>query len=116
MRRRLLALLADLAVVLVFAIIGRASHDEGVTAGGVVHTAAPFALGALLAALVTLLARRDPMTVRSGLSSWVWTLVIGMVVRHSLGDGTAIAFVIVATVFLGALMVGWRAAMARARR
>ena len=116
MRRRLLALLADLAVVLVFATIGRASHDEGVTASGVAHVAAPFALGALLAALVTLIARRDPTTIRSGLSSWIWTLVIGMVVRHSLGDGTAVAFVIVAAVFLGALMVGWRAAAGRLRR
>jgi hypothetical protein len=41
----------------------------------------------------------------------VWTLVIGMVVRASTGVGTAIAFVIVAAVVLGAFLVGWRAAL-----
>src|SRR5690349_17241273 len=39
------ALAADLLSVLVFAIIGRASHDEGFTASGLVTTAWPFVVG-----------------------------------------------------------------------
>jgi hypothetical protein len=38
-------------------------------------------------------------------------VVIGMVVRASLGRGTALPFVVVALVFLGALFVGWRLAL-----
>jgi hypothetical protein len=48
------------------------------------------------------------------------TILVGMIVRNAVFDrGTAVSFVIVATVFLGACIVGWRAgfrAIARRRR
>ena len=50
------------------------------------------------------------MTLRSGLTVWVVTVVVGLLLRRFVFDrGTAIAFVIVTTVTLGVLLVGWRA-------
>jgi hypothetical protein len=42
---------------------------------------------------------------------WVWTVVIGMVLRSATGGGTALGFVVVAVIVLGAFVVGWRAAL-----
>jgi hypothetical protein len=45
---------------------------------------------------------------------WGYTVVMGMVLRNLVFDrGTALAFIIVATVFLGITMFGWRALLAR---
>jgi hypothetical protein len=45
---------------------------------------------------------------------WGYTVVMGMVLRNVVFNrGTALAFIIVATVFLGATMLGWRALLAR---
>jgi hypothetical protein len=45
---------------------------------------------------------------------WGYTVVMGMVLRNLVFDrGTALAFIIVATVFLGITMFGWRALVAR---
>ena len=44
-----------------------------------------------------------------GVGMWIATLGIGMVVRKFVfDDGTATAFVIVATVVLGSTLNGWR--------
>jgi hypothetical protein len=105
------AVLGDVAAVLVFALIGRANHDESVGPHGVWHTAWPFLLGAALGLAATAYARVSPTAVRAGVRVWVWTLVIGMVVRAATGAGTAVAFVIVAAVVLAVFLVGWRAAL-----
>jgi hypothetical protein len=53
---------------------------------------------------------RDPNTY----VVWGYTVVMGMVLRNLVFDrGTAVAFIIVATVFLGITMFGWRALLAR---
>jgi hypothetical protein len=45
---------------------------------------------------------------------WLVTVALGMVLRHTLFDrGTALAFIIVATISLGLLLLGWRAVAAR---
>jgi hypothetical protein len=75
------------------------------------HTAWPFLLGAGLGLAFTAYQRVPPTTIRAGVRVWLWTLVIGMVVRSAAGGGTAVAFVIVAAVVLGAFLVGWRAAL-----
>ena len=55
-----------------------------------------------------------PLTARSGLITWIGTVALGMVLRHFVfSDGTATAFVIVAAVFLGAVLNGWRAVVRR---
>jgi hypothetical protein len=106
-----IAVAADVLVVIVFAAVGRANHHESAGIHGVLHTAWPFALGTLLALVLTAWTRGDPLSIRVGIRVWLWTLVIGMVVRHANGSGTALTFVIVATLVLAALFLGWRLAL-----
>jgi Protein of unknown function (DUF3054) len=105
------AIVADAVAIVVFAAIGRANHHESTRVHGIWHTAWPFLLGAALGLAATAYSRITPTAVRAGVRVWVWTLVIGMVVRAATGAGTALAFVIVAAIVLGALLVGWRAAL-----
>jgi hypothetical protein len=106
-----IAVVADVLVVVVFAAVGRANHGESDGLAGIWHTAWPFLVGTALGLLVARLTRSDPCAIRTGVRVWLWTLVIGMVLRHTIGGGTPIAFVIVAALVLGALFVGWRAAL-----
>lgn len=106
-----ITLVADALVVIVFAAVGRANHHEKTGAIGVWHTAWPFLIGTALAWGLTALTKAEPLGPRTGLRVWLWTLVIGMVVRHSVGHGTPLAFVIVALLVLGALFLGWRVAL-----
>ena len=109
-RRALTAAALDAASVLVFVAIGRRNHDEGQTVAGIVETAAPFLIG-LSAAWLIVRAWRWPMAILTGVAVWPITVLIGMLCRSLIfGDGTAASFVIVATVFLGICLVGWRAA------
>ena len=110
-----LAALADVVCVVAFAAVGRASHDEAVLPGLLV-TAWPF-LGGLGAGWLGTLAWRAPAApLRTGVGVWVATVVGGMVLRAVSGQGTAFAFVVVATLTLLVLLVGWRAAASLVRR
>jgi hypothetical protein len=98
-------LVVDLLLVGVFAVIGRLSHYGTLTAGGWWTTAWPFLVGTLLAWAALALTRRPRAAVSSGLVVWLGALVGGMVLRQVSGQGTATAFVVVATLVLGALLV-----------
>jgi len=103
-----LALALDILLVLVFAAIGRASHERGMSLTGVFETAWPF-LAALGAARAVVLAWRAPAApVRTGVPVALITVVGGMLLRTAVGEGTAVAFVVVATITLLVLLVGWR--------
>src|SRR3954471_17577836 len=104
-----IAIAADAVSILVFAAIGRANHHESTGAQGIWHTAWPFLLGAALGLAATAYARVSPLSPRAGVRVWLWTLVIGMVVRAASGAGTAIAFVLVAAIVLAGFLLGWRA-------
>ena len=106
-----IAVVADVVVVLVFAAVGRSNHHESAGPAGVWHTAWPFLLGTAIALALTAFTRADPLSLGVGVRVWLWTVVIGMVVRASLGEGTALSFVVVATIVLGALFLGWRLAL-----
>lgn len=108
-------LLIDLLLVGVFAVIGRLSHYGTLTLGGWWATAWPFLTGALLAWAVLTAARRPPAGVASGVVVWLGALLGGMALRQVSGQGTATAFVVVATLVLGAFLVLPRVG-ARARR
>lgn len=106
MRASLLSL--DVTAVVLFVVLGRNTHDEASTIAGVVETAAPFLIG-LVAGWLAARAWREPGSIRTGLIVWSTTLVVGMVLRRVVfDDGTALPFVIVATLTLGALLIGWR--------
>ena len=98
-------LAVDLLLVAVFAALGRLSHDDSFTVAGWWTTAWPFLAGTLLAWAALAAARRPPAAVTSGLVVWAGALVGGMVLRQASGQGTATAFVVVATLVLGAFLV-----------
>ncbi len=108
-------LLLDLLLVGVFAVIGRLSHYGSLTPGGWWTTAWPFLAGTLVAWAVLTMVRRPPAAVSSGIVVWLGALVVGMVLRRVSDQGTATAFVVVATLVLGVLLVLPRVG-ARARR
>jgi hypothetical protein len=104
-----IAAAVDAAAVVLFAGVGRRNHDDGSTITDVLTTAAPFLIG-LGVAWLAVRAWRRPVTLFTGLSIWPIVVLVGMIARRGLFDrGTATSFVVVATVFLGATLVGWRA-------
>jgi len=115
--RYLPAVIVDVVLVLVFAVIGRASHDEN--PAGFLLTAWPFLVALLLGhAIAALLPGRPrrPWSVLWGLVVWVITVIGGMLLRIATGDTAQVAFIIVATLTLGVFLVGWRALTALLRR
>lgn len=114
--RRPAWLVVDLVALLVFATIGRRSHAEGITLAGVLGTAWPFAVGAVVGWLVVRAWRRPLVLWPSGVAAWLGALVVGMLLRHLAGDGTPLDFVAVAAVFLGLFLLGWRVVVNLLRR
>ena len=108
-----LAVALDIVLVLVFAAIGRRSHAEGVTVGGTLSTAWPFLIGLAVGWGATVALYRDKLApllvLPTGVLVWVATVVGGMVVRRLIGEGTAVSFVVVASVTLAVFLLGWRA-------
>ncbi|WP_082775296.1 DUF3054 domain-containing protein [Pseudoclavibacter helvolus] len=101
-----LPLIVDLLLVVVFAIIGRMSHAEGVSLAGIVTTGWPFVLGLLVAwVLVTLFRWKPWRPFPAGVFVWVVTVGGGMLLRLAIGDTAEIAFVIVASIVLGAFLL-----------
>ena len=111
------SLALDVVLVVLFAAIGRASHDEDALAG-LWHTAWPFLAGLVVGWAVTVAWRAPAAPIRTGLGLWVVTVVGGMVLRAMSGQGVVPAFVIVASIVLFLFLVGWRliAALVRRRR
>lgn len=100
---------ADVLFVVLFVALGRKSHDEGGNVVvGTLKVAAPF----LIALAVGWLAARawnSPTAPSTGIVIWVVTVAGGMVLRHFVFDrGTALPFIIVASVFTLLFLVGWR--------
>jgi hypothetical protein len=104
------ALALDVLLVVVFAAVGRASHDETSPVVGAVSTAWPFLVGTALGWLVVRVMRRTwPLDVAPGVTVWFATVAVGMVLRHAVGSGTAPSFVVVASLVLALFLLGWRA-------
>jgi hypothetical protein len=112
-RRIVIAAIADVVAIVVFVAIGRRSHDEGSAVGGIVAVAAPFLI-ALVVGWIAARAWAHPMQVASAFVIWPVTVAVGMLLRGLVFDrGTALPFVIVATVVTGVFLVGWRMVVAR---
>lgn len=108
-RRASIAAALDVAIVVAFVAIGRRSHDEGEAVAGIARVAAPFLIG-LGAAWLAAHAWKAPTSFRTGLIVWPVTVAVGMLLRRFVfDDSTALSFIIVATIFNGLLLVGWRA-------
>jgi hypothetical protein len=98
----------DVLAVLLFAAVGRRTHAEGVSIAGIADTAWPFLVGTVTGWGVARAWRR-PSSPATGLTVWVAAVAFGMLLRRLTGEGTAWPFVVVATVVLAALFLGWRA-------
>ena len=114
MRRVVAAFVVDAAFVLLFALIGRISHVEGVTLGGVAGTAWPFLVGLVVGwAAARILRHRWPWQVGDAVPVWVLTVIVGLALRVGSGSGGAPwTFALVATLALGLFLIGWRCAAA----
>jgi len=102
------AIVADLAVVVAFAAIGRASHGESLGVGDVLHTALPFAAAALITHLIYHLRRVSTRGIAHGSVVWLATWLAGMGLRLATGASVAWAFLAVAGAFLALGLLGWR--------
>ena len=108
MRSARVAVVLDVCCVLIFVIIGRATHTKGETFAGIASTSWPFLCG-LAVGWAASRAWRRPLTLRpAGLAIWLCTVALGMVLRVVSGQGTAVGFIIVALAFLGLFLLGWR--------
>ena len=111
-----LAVLVDLVAVVLFVGIGRHVHAHGLTLAGLASTAWPFVSGLAAGWVALVLGGRTATSLAGGSVVWLSTVVIGMVLRVVSGQGTAVAFILVALAFLGATLLGWRAALGEFRR
>jgi hypothetical protein len=110
--RPVVAMLLDVACVLAFVAIGRASHHDGESVAGLATVAWPFLAGLALGLLATRAWRRPAAIVPAGLGAWLGAAAGGMLLRVAAGQGTAPAFIGVALAFLGLFLLGWRAVAA----
>jgi hypothetical protein len=78
-----------------------------------VSTTWPFAVGLAIGWLIVLVRRQNGVSLGAGVEVWLATVALGMILRVIAGQGTAFAFIVVALVFLGALMLGLRLVRSR---
>ncbi|MSS45457.1 DUF3054 domain-containing protein [Cutibacterium sp. WCA-380-WT-3A] len=102
------ALVADVICVILFATIGRASHGEVLSPGGLLRTGTPFVLGLAVGWVIIVTVRIAALRWSAGAVLWASTIIVGMVVRHFTGQGVAVTFIIVAACFLALTLIGWR--------
>ena len=95
-------------LVLVFVLIGRASHDENPVLGALV-TLWPFLAGLAVGWAVSRGWRAPLAVVRTGLPVWGATVIVGMLLRLASGQGVQLSFIIVTCIVLAAFLLGWRA-------
>ena len=91
-------------------IIGTRNHDTDTGISGVLFVAAPFLIAVTgIHILLNVLGKTNLIA-----AIWGSTMLVGMLLRNMVFNrGTALAFVIVASVFLAATMWGWRAVLAK---
>ncbi len=116
-RRVALAAAVDIIAVIAFVAAGRRNHElDGNVVTGTLAVAAPFLIALGLGWLAAR-AWRQPLALSTGAVVWVVTVVVGMLLRRTVFDrGTAMSFVVVATVVTGVLLLGWRAVAGRISR
>jgi hypothetical protein len=110
----LLAAGIDAALVLVFAVTGRASHGEDVL--GVLTTWWPFLGGLTIGWLIMRAWHAPQRIVYTGLGVWLWTVAGGLLLRVVSGQGVQPSFIVVTAIVLGVFLVGWRGIAVLVRR
>ncbi|MGM7672027.1 DUF3054 domain-containing protein [Microbacterium sp. A93] len=115
---RPLTIVIDVVLVAVFCVIGRLSHAEGIFSDipGLLNTTWPFIVAVLVAHAVVLMRRARAERMSTGAAIWAITVVGGLLLRAVSGQGTALPFIIVATLVLALFLIGWRAILVLVRR
>ena len=114
-RRTALAFAVDAAVLVLFADVGRRSHDEDAALAGTLLVAAPFLTGWAVGAAAARLAG-DPLSVHRAVPAWALALPIGFALRAATGRGLGFGFLVVTVVFTAATLLGWRLLAAALRQ
>lgn len=104
----LIAAILDLVAIIVFTIIGRASHARAFDLAGFLTTLWPFLIGALIGWVLSRSWRNGMHVWPNGVLIWLNTVVFGMFLRALSGQGVQTSFVIVAAIATGILLIGWR--------
>lgn len=99
----------DVVAVVIFCALGRRSHDEGIALSGLATTAWPFLSGTALGWLLSRGWRRPTALVPTGVTVWVSTVLVGMLLRVATSAGVAVSFVLVASTVTAVFLLGWRA-------
>jgi hypothetical protein len=115
-RSAVLALAGDIVCVVVFCALGRRSHTEGLTITGIATTAWPFLSGTVIGWLLSRGWRAPTAIAPTGVTVWLATVVVGMLLRKASSQGVAASFIVVASVVTALLLLGWRAVAALARK
>ena len=102
------AVLVDLVLVSIFAMIGVLSHHESLASRWPIAVW-PFLTACLVAWAIMLVRKRPVLTLGAGIFTWLTTAWGGLAIRYaSTGGDFKISFAIVTTVVLGLFLVGWR--------
>ncbi|MGH2728374.1 MAG: DUF3054 domain-containing protein [Actinomycetota bacterium] len=100
----------DAIAIILFAVIGLANHDEGITLAGIARNALPI-LGAWLVVAVFAGTYARP-GLRTLLLTWVVAVPFGVVIRAIVldrpADGSQVTFGIVAMIATLVLLLAWR--------
>ncbi|MGH3652701.1 DUF3054 domain-containing protein [Glutamicibacter sp.] len=98
----------DAVLIVLFALLGRREHEHALSIGGILMTALPF----LVAYVVMTLLSKPWITINklfpAGVLVWVGTVAAGLALRVALDSTAALPFIIVATLVLGAFLMGRR--------
>ncbi|MCG7310519.1 DUF3054 domain-containing protein [Brachybacterium sp. ACRRE] len=109
MLRFLGALIGDVLAVVLFVAIGLLQHGYDISTQNLVLVGWPFAAALLVGHLAAQTWRAPFRVWPQGVFVWAITIVGAMAVRTLMQAGTEVSFVIVTSIVLGVLMLGWRA-------
>ncbi|GAA4718109.1 DUF3054 domain-containing protein [Isoptericola chiayiensis] len=110
------AAVCDLVCVLVFTLVGTASHASAGSPGHVLAVAAPFLVGLAVGWLAARAWRAPAQPWPTGVAVWFATVVLGVMLRPLFTGGFAWTFTLVTAGFLAVTMIGWRMLATVARR
>jgi Protein of unknown function (DUF3054) len=108
-------LCVDVVCVLAFCAVGRGSHRETINLAGIATTAWPFLSGTALGWLASRGWRRPIALLPTGVVVWLCTVAVGMLLRKATSAGVAASFVVLTSLVIGVLLLGWRAAALASR-
>lgn len=101
-----LALAADALLIILFAALGRRTHESGMDPAGILWTALPFLLAWAVATLAT---RRSWARLwPAGVVVWGVTVIGGLLLRVAFGDTAAFSFQLVTAAVLAVFLLGRR--------